>query len=344
MEEKDFRVVSFDQLMNFWKLLIPFLVGAGLFIYNFADITNAVRKTLAYFIVEAGQQDGVELKAGYHTISLAAALIFTGVVLTTAYLSFVLISFVATAKTIRVRSQSEYKKKDDELAAKQALIVKLDKRLDDQVSEMKKLLSQLYPDYQPTKQNFSFLSGSYYVAPGGDLRVEKQVVLKAVDEPVHFWRFYIEGDERTKPAEDFADIVFKAKSIDAGTDVVVFPIEDTARKKNVVIWFLPQIEPHTERRIKIEYQWPGFLYGLDEKGKTEFFWNYQARDTQSRGHFQMRFIFSENYGEIEARSTGAAAASLSLKRELDANRSCWVFGGEDVFLGNTKYELRFQRV
>jgi len=344
MEEKDFKVISLDKLKNFWKFLVPLVFALGFIIYQFTDVMNGVRKILSYFIVDAGPENGIELKAGYHTISLFAAVAFTILTLTTAYLAFVLISFVTAAKTIRVRSQSEYERKDAEIAAKQALIDKLDRRLDDQVSEMKKLLSRLYPDYQPTKQNFSFLSGRYYVAPGGDLRVEKEVVLKAVDEPVHFWRFYIEGDERTKPAEDFADITFKATSIDEGTDVVVFPIEDKARKKNVVIWFLPQIEPHTERRIKIGYQWPGFLYGLDEKGKTEFFWNYQARDTQSRGHFQMRFIFSENYGEIEARSTGAAGASLSLKREPETNRSCWVFGGEDVFLGNTKYELRFQRV
>lgn len=336
MEDKDFKVISINHFKNFWKYLVILAIPIVPLIAEFTVITAYAQQFLSGFIVESREGMGVKLREGSYTLSTAIAIMIVVLAILATYLIFVMGIFVTNLKTVRVNSKAEFERKDQ-------LIKKLDKRLDTHANDMKKLMSQLYPDYKPFKQNFSFLSGKYYVAPGGDLHVEKEVVVKAVDEPVHFWRFYIEGDDVTKPAEDFADIAFVTRSIDDQTDTVFFPIEDKSRKKIILIWFLPQIEPNTERKIKIIYTWPGLLYGLDVKGKTDFSWNYQCRDLNSRGRFHMTFIFNEHYGNIEALNTGATASTLSLKRESQNARTSWIFDGKDVLLGNTKYELTFRQ-
>ena len=217
----------------------------------------------------------------------------------------------------------------------------LRRQLDSQLSYMKTLYTYVLQEINLPFRNVTAVKGYYHVGQEGDISVHLVVTISANDKPVWFWRYYIHGDEWTKGAKFFSDIIFNIDSIESGTDVISFPVEDSPIKKTFVLYLFPAVEPFHSRTLRISYKWPGFLAGLAKTGKTNFFWKYEQSGQKGLDQFHAEFSFHESYGDIRCEVTGAWVPQMRLVENKINHGNGWIYSGTNMTGQNDSLELTF---
>ncbi len=334
MQNEDIQIVSFKTLMEFWKFLIIPAVLAVPILYEFPTILSEIQKIMAYAITSGDGSNGHRIDGDYHTIKLFVAVGICIFILLFLFLCFILAKIIYSSKNLRMPLISEYNKNLEE-------IKKLRLARDKQREYLHKLVYQLYSDSNRPRHNIISLHANYFVNNCGDLTVDKTITLCATTLPVQFYRFFINGDEFTLPASDMEDINFKVEATDQNCDVVYLLIENKDKHKTIIIWFLPEIQVGQKRQIRITYLWKGFLTSLIKRKRTEYNWSYTSFDNDWRGNFDIRYRFSEYYSKVVTINTGEAAQGVTLNSFQESGRTEVAFKGNNVLIGNTKYELTF---
>jgi len=222
-------------------------------------------------------------------------------------------------------------------------IDKLQGRIKKDMLILKTIHNQIYHDNSP-RLNYASIKGIYYVGGDGDLRVYKDIIVRAADKQGHFWTFYATGDDGSQPLENIDDMNFAVTATDKNTDLLFLPTEDEKFRKSFAVYFLPLLKPGESRRFTLFYEWPGSFLPLIEKGSASYDWKNRTYTTHSVGDFYAEWIFDEALGEISCRNTASKPEGLELIRASEHVPCKWIFQGEQVPLGNVPYELTFTRL
>lgn len=231
----------------------------------------------------------------------------------------------------------------DAILEKDELISCLKKRNDAHITSMKRIYSQLYNISPALRQNITRHNETFYVHANTDTDVEKTITIKALDEPVHFWSYFIEADEHSDPIDSLEDIHFSIAATDESTEIEISMLEDCPKLKKILVWFLPEISPNEGRTLNIHYSWPKFMANILELGQATYFWADRSRDTRVPGEFLLEFRFDWKLGDINCKNVGFRAPNLELSKSKNAIGTTWIFGGKKAPLGNIRYELLFSR-
>lgn len=334
---------------DFFREFVRFTVMMGItvipVIMSFDYITDRVRRLCEVFITPVAQ--GLPAADGRYTLEQdfvvgleIAALIF----------AFSLFFSVRQFRRIRQLRKSYLETTETEKHQLQALInektrtiKRLQERLDTHRLGMNRVYAQLYNESNPTKFNISALEGTYKVLANADTEVEERLTLRADHDPVIFWKFYIQADPHSTPVESIEDMTFKIEHDDDQVDIEIFVLNDDPKLKKVLVWFLPEIPPGSERTLRIQYCWPKLMGNLLELGSASYFWYHRSRDTGAPGKLYAEFRFDREWGELTCKNIGYKGTGTKLHCDKNALGTKWILSGNNTPLGNTKYELLFQR-
>ena len=141
---------------------------------------------------------------------------------------------------------------------------------------LKRMMMTAYQITQQTsaqhpKKSILCLESTYLISENYDGSIEKVYRLKAVEQ-LNFYEVNVRVESEAIPQELLDDIDFKVKDGD-GKQIPYMPIENDPHRKVVAIFFLPPLEPGTEKTIVVSYTWPGMFNKLKVEGFERGSWN-----------------------------------------------------------------------
>jgi len=216
----------------------------------------------------------------------------------------------------------------------------LQQRIEKDMRVLRTIHKQIYRDSAP-RLNYASVKGLYHVNAEGDLKVHKEITLKANDKEGHFWTFYANGTEFSKRLESVDELDFSVSALDPDTDLLHITTVDEELRKEFAVYFLPSLQPGETRSFTLSYVWPRSFRKLLETGSDTYDWHNRAPTTGMVGDFSAEWTFDEALGIIECQNTGSKPPGLKLFQTLDERMSHWVLEGEQVAMGNIPYELTF---
>ncbi len=119
-------------------------------------------------------------------------------------------------------------------------------------------------------KSFDYARVTYYIYKDFTAYVVREYGIRSNKEPVHFWTAGNHPTPYADPADYLNDIAFEIKD-EKGAKLPYLPIKNDAFNKDVVIYFLPRIEPgDPARHVKIKFTWPKYLRQIAELGSENF--------------------------------------------------------------------------
>ncbi|HEY2293213.1 MAG TPA: hypothetical protein VGM86_21140 [Thermoanaerobaculia bacterium] len=205
-----------------------------------------------------------------------------------------------------------------------------------------RIANQLYPLAERPPFAFEKVSWSFHVESDGETRVTAQYLIRAYERPLHFWRMMV-GAEPDAPGVDFLDSLgFKVQ--DAGGDRVAYLLRrNDSHRKEVSIFFLPQISPQEPARsIAISYTWPGMIKRLLTRGDEEFSFTLESRTQVSEVEYS--FLFHPKLHSAYALDCRRESAEIQGER-LDVKTGesgwkGWSYGVKNAPAEGFTYQLR----
>ncbi len=129
-----------------------------------------------------------------------------------------------------------------------------------------RIRQQLVPASQLSIKVLRSIKNTYVIHKNFDTEVRREYEIAASDKPLHFWEIKIGVESAADPVEYPDDIDFKVWD-EGGREVRYLPIMNDLRRKKLVLFFLPQIEPaeETPRKIVMTYRWPGMVKQINDR-------------------------------------------------------------------------------
>jgi len=329
---------------NFYREFVKFAIFVGVVVIpsfiSYAYLAKGLQGFVAEFIVPYSPPGS---DARGHTISLALA---QGVVISGLFLIFANVYFAGRALGRRWRKRGQHTgdgaaSAQIEVTDHEKEVAELRQRLQTNMTYLRIIHNQMYRDETP-RLAYVCEDNRYYVDEGGDLIVDKHLVVRADDRDVQFWKFHADADEGSLPANNIDDIELSVIAQDEKTNVLPLTIVDKEKYKEVAVYFLPLLEPGESRSFKIHYRWNGSLLELIKSGQAAFVWSNRSSVPNNRGKLSCQWIFHEAYGDVTCEITGKNPPGIELVKAEDRMRTIWLFGGEDVPTSDLIYELTFR--
>ncbi len=226
------------------------------------------------------------------------------------------------------------------LETKNKEIYRLKSRIIKDMIVLRTIHNQVYDDSK-ARLNYSSIRGIYYVNANGDLKVYKNIILKADEKEGPFWMYYATGDEYSTPMESIDDLDLSVAAEETKTDLVFLPLEDEPLKKKIAVYFLPLLKPGETRAFKLYYEWPGNFLKLIKTETVSYDWQSRSHSPEAIGDFYAEWIFDEGLGEVTCQNTGSKPEGLKLTRTDERSPCRWIFHGDQIPLGGTPLELTF---
>lgn len=197
----------------------------------------------------------------------------------------------------------------------------------------------------PQRLNFNTIECEFTISAAGDTTVTQNYWVKSKDEPGLFWYFYIDDVPQHHIALQDA-LAIRARSLTPGTELELVSLERLNAKKQLMIWFLPEIAPNTDRRFGIDYTIPQWFKNLydDTRAADVWTWSHRSRDPDDPADVKFIFRFDTRLGAIQAKLVHPRIAGESLTTEILANGLTvftYVVSGAPV--GRVDWELHFSR-
>jgi hypothetical protein len=109
---------------------------------------------------------------------------------------------------------------------------------------------------------------TYYIHKDFTAHVVREYGIRSNKEPVHFWTTGNHATSFADPVDFLKDIAFEIKD-EKGLKLPYLPIKNDALGKDVVIYFLPRIEPgDPTRHVLITFTWPKYLKQIEGSGEN----------------------------------------------------------------------------
>ncbi len=328
---------------NFYKEFVQFAIFVGVVLVpvyiSYSYLVDSLQGFVAQHIVPYNSPDS--LTPG-HTVDsgLARLAIFSTLFLIFSNLFFIRHALRRRANRRGGRSPTNDADIQPNGGDKEKEVRELRQRLQTNMAHLRIIHNQMYRNETP-RLDYVMEENRYYVDVGGDLFVDKELIVRADDRDVQFWKFFACGDEYSAPADSIDDIDLSVIALDETTKLLPVTVSDKEKYKEVAVYFLPLLEPGESRSFRIHYRWKGSLLGLIELGEATFTWNNRSSASENIGKFSCRWTFHECYGEVACEITGKRPQGVGLQRIESKHRTIWQFGGDQVPTSNIQYELRF---
>jgi hypothetical protein len=200
----------------------------------------------------------------------------------------------------------------------------------------------LYPLAEHPPFAFEQVSWSFRIDADGETRVEALYLIRAYERPLHFLRLKV-GAEPDAPGVDFLDSLdFKVR--DKGGDRVAYLVRrNDSHRKEVSIFFLPQISPQEPpRSIAITYTWPGMFRRLLTQGDEEFSLTLDSRTQVAEVEYS--FIFHPKLHRtytLDCRRESAEIQEERLEAKVeDSGWKGWTYRVKNAPAEGFTYQLR----
>jgi hypothetical protein len=132
-----------------------------------------------------------------------------------------------------------------------------------------RIRNQLAPAGKSIK-SFEFVKITYYIQKDFTAHVLREYGIRTNKEPMHFWTTENRATSHADPVDYLKDIAFEVND-EKGNKLPYLPIKNDAIAKEVVIYFLPRIEPgDPPRTVQIKFTWPRYLRQIEKLGYENF--------------------------------------------------------------------------
>jgi len=207
----------------------------------------------------------------------------------------------AKQEALRAKEEAERAKDEAERARDDALRIrdehstKAFKALQGMMRASSRIRDQLTPPALMPVKSFDKVRVTYLIERDFSAYVYREYDIRAPEQHVHFWPTGSRATEYAQRVDYLDDIDFKV--IDkSGKDLVYLLAENNPLYKEVVIYFLPRIEPgEAARQVCISYRWPSLLRQLQQFGEEDF--NFEVGSKDSVPMFEARFFLEPGTGK-----------------------------------------------
>ena len=206
-----------------------------------------------------------------------------------------------------------------------------------------RIRDQLFPTAQQPIKSFAAIDNSYFIHKDFSGEVKRTSEIRAVKEPLHFYAVDVGVTSYADPVEYLDNIGFKVRDETGseGREVVYLPTLNDPRKKKIMVYFLPRIEPtDPPRRVTMSYHWPGMLNQLKKLGEEECNWTTNSSEEVPRVRIA---IYTEPGigGNLICELGGRRNGKQTLTQTTHQERGWpgWLYEIKDGPAGRTVYTL-----
>ncbi|MEA3047548.1 MAG: hypothetical protein QOJ53_1880, partial [Sphingomonadales bacterium] len=146
----------------------------------------------------------------------------------------------------------------------------------------------------------------------GDVAYKRTHALRANNQKTAFHVVYEEADATAPAALYFSQTGLAIKSLDAGTDAILLPTENTTHRKEFAICFIPPLSKGQVRNIEISHTWPGYCSDLVKSGRTNFYWQNMTVELAGTMDACVELKFPSTWKNVVCRNVGASSAKAHL--------------------------------
>jgi hypothetical protein len=203
-------------------------------------------------------------------------------------LAVLVVSVVITA-TLWLRAEillSDAKKSafDDEMARRHVVATKT---LECMMGAMSRINRQLFPlDKRPAIHEVSVHS-TYLINSNFDGDVTRVYEYQALASPVHFCEVKMWVEDEAGAMDYLDDINFKIID-EAGRGMPYIPYINSQTRKEIVVYFLPQLESgQPPRKFTVTYTWPRMFAHLAKSGREIFRWDLVSERNVRQACFEI---------------------------------------------------------
>jgi hypothetical protein len=201
-------------------------------------------------------------------------------------------------------------------------IESLEHALQTAMASTSRIKNQLMPTKLKPKRQLLTIENTYVIRKNFDTEVTRRFQMKAAQAPIHFWECIIQVSDAECEAVKYLEAIdFKVvdeNRSSAKTDVVYLPLRNDPFSKEVLVYFLPQIDPAeaAPRTVAVTYKWPGMSNELKAKRRDEWGWIVESETPVQDVVF--RFLTEDLGGKLEMRISGSQDGMQSI---VDAGKN-----------------------
>ncbi len=257
------------------------------------------------------------------------------------WLAVILFSLPAvTAVTGPLWIQSEYRRRDAERSRDERK-TRAFKTLQGMMRAASRIREQLTPPALAPIKSIDRVRITYLIEKDFSATLYREFDIRSREQPLHFWSTASRASAYAQPVDYLDDIQFKVTDR-SGRQLAYLPTENSPLFKEVVIYFLPRIEPGEEhaRQVVISYRWPQMLRQMEQVGEEDF--NYTVESKDPVPLFEVRFFMEPGTGlnlMCEVGGPQYGTAQLLKGRHEEKEWDGYVYRVENGPAGTARYSL-----
>jgi hypothetical protein len=213
-------------------------------------------------------------------------------------------------------AEERERKEEAEKREREERIAHIEHALQLTMAAASRIKNQLMPTKSKPKRQLVSMENTYVIRKNFDTEVTRRFQMKASHSAIHFWECIIQvSDAECNPVKYLDTINFEAVDDNAHggtTDIVYLPLRNDPFSKEVLVYFLPQIDPAetSARAVSVTYCWPGMCKELKINRRDEWGWNVESEEAVPDVVF--RFLTEDLGGKLEMKITGSRDGTQSI--------------------------------
>jgi hypothetical protein len=286
-------------------------------------------------------QDGAPaLPAGHYAVA--------GWAVTFALMILIALICIVTIHILYLRrhARSESAASLSESAAHDEFYESYNKLCDSMQNVVQHIYNPSHPNTEPGPRHaFRKIAVTCEVNAHGDTRVMQQYEIEAGPDAVHFFKMKLLLDGKEPPINTLDDISFNAVSETPETSVDYFPTDFRGQRRDIAVFFLPELRPSEVRAFKIEFVIRGWFAELfSTKKSTNFPWANGSLPHTGSANVSLKFIFDKECGQIELENKRKPLPGDDIKRDVDAGRTVWTYQNAAADIRHLDWQFFFRKV
>ena len=203
------------------------------------------------------------------------------------------------------------------------------------------IISYMYSaDVNVGRVDTAAVSENYTIKENGDTTLEATFRIETLDEPAHFWRYWINADRESTAVNILRDLRFEITDHDTGKKLDWLPIRNDERNKMFAVFF-PEIRPAMAKTLQVSFAWPGYMRRLIDLGATSVHWVYVSKTQTRRGPVRIEWAFPSSLGAVNCRFTGAQSQTAELRLEHRVDSNVWIYEDAEAMMSSVERSVEF---
>lgn len=312
------------------------------------QIAGEVETLVVRGLNSVSSSSGVNLSAGYYALAPLWSWILTaGAVLLIAIASLSIQLYrERNQKSSSVAQLNQLNDRIRALSEEREKLVDTYGGLERAYNESCRSISRVL-DQLGLRHHVSKIDYECFIFPDGDAEITERHTIFAVESAVHFWKSAIVADAEASGVSFLwqLDLDIKDITTTGQYETIYVAAADQPLRKELCVFFLPEIEPGESRTIERTYYWPGFLTHFIDGKEVEFWGNYKTAQTDGKCNLNIKADFHRDIGEVKCENHGMPVPGDQLKDYPGRGKSGvqWAYHAPSVVLSKFKYRLMFQR-